>query len=116
MPVMKMNDRMNRPSASVALLALLAAVTACSGDAPGGQAETAGLPQSEAELLASRTPTTPAISARSYTSGSAIVKVTGSFQIDAEIPINTQASLSDGEMTWLQFTILVRPAILAWGK
>jgi len=103
MPVMKMNDRMNAPMAPVVLLALLAVVAACSGDSPGGQPETADPPQSEAELLASRTPTTPVISARSYVSGSAIVKVTGSFQIDAEIPINTQASLSDGEMTWLQY-------------
>ena len=31
------------------------------------------------------------------------MKVTGSFQIDAAIPINTQASISDGEMTWLQY-------------
>ncbi len=45
----------------------------------------------------------PAISARQYVSGSAKVTVTGSFSYTAEIPINTQASMSDGEMTWLQF-------------
>ena len=51
-----------------------------------------------------RTPAKPpTISARSFTSGSATVKVTGAFRIDAVVPINTQASMADGEMTWLQF-------------
>lgn len=45
----------------------------------------------------------PAISQRMYVSGSAIVTVTGSFQVDGEIQINNKASFSDGEMTWLQF-------------
>jgi len=45
----------------------------------------------------------PVISARNYASGSVTVKVTGAFAIDATIPINKQASMSDGEMTWLQF-------------
>ncbi|MEO7477360.1 MAG: hypothetical protein ABIY46_18735 [Gemmatimonadales bacterium] len=45
----------------------------------------------------------PAISQRAYTGGSIKVRVTGSFTIDAEIPINAKASYSDGEMTWLQF-------------
>jgi len=45
----------------------------------------------------------PNISARSYTGGSAKVTVTGSTKIDEEIPINTQASYGDGEVTWLQF-------------
>jgi hypothetical protein len=45
----------------------------------------------------------PTISARSFTSGNATVKVTGAFRIDAVVPINTQASVADGEMTWLQF-------------
>jgi len=48
-------------------------------------------------------PAVPQISARSYTGGSAKVTVTGAFQIDADVPINTEASISDGEMTWLQF-------------
>jgi hypothetical protein len=47
----------------------------------------------------------PAISARQYTGGSAKVTVSGSAKIDREIPLNTQASYSDGEMTWLQFGI-----------
>lgn len=45
----------------------------------------------------------PVISARQYKSGSATVVVKGSFQVDQAIAINTQASMSDGEMTWLQF-------------
>lgn len=47
----------------------------------------------------------PTISQRSYVAGSAQVTVTGAFSIDADIPINTQASMSDGEMTWLQFGV-----------
>jgi hypothetical protein len=45
----------------------------------------------------------PGISARSYVSGSAQVTVAGSFQINADIAINTQASVSDGQMSWLQY-------------
>ncbi len=45
----------------------------------------------------------PKIGARGYVGGSAKVTVTGSFQVNADIPINKQASMSDGEMTWLQF-------------
>lgn len=45
----------------------------------------------------------PVISARTYKGGSATVVVKGSFQVDQAIPINTAASVSDGEMTWLQF-------------
>jgi len=45
----------------------------------------------------------PTISARSYTAGSATVTVTGSAKIAEEIPLNAQASISDGEVTWLQF-------------
>ena len=45
----------------------------------------------------------PTIGARGYVGGSAKVTVTGSFKISADIPINKQASMSDGEMTWLQF-------------
>lgn len=45
----------------------------------------------------------PTISARQYKGGSARVTVSGSATIDQEIPLNTQASISDGEVTWLQF-------------
>lgn len=53
--------------------------------------------------LQGQTPNYPAISSRNYSSGTAQVKVTGSFQVDEAIAINTTASVSDGEMTWLQF-------------
>jgi hypothetical protein len=45
----------------------------------------------------------PTISGREFTGGSAKVTVTGSTTITQEIPINTVASFSDGESTWLQF-------------
>lgn len=45
----------------------------------------------------------PSISTRQFTGGSAKVKVTGSSQIDAEVPINTQASISDEGHVWIQY-------------
>ena len=45
----------------------------------------------------------PVIGARTYIAGSAAVIVTGAFEIRGDIPINTKASFSDGEMTWLQY-------------
>jgi hypothetical protein len=53
--------------------------------------------------LAAQTDGFPTISGRQYTGGSAKVTVTGSTTITKEIPINTVASFSDGESTWLQF-------------
>jgi len=47
----------------------------------------------------------PTISGRSFTAGSATVTVTGTFEVQAEIPINDKASFGDGEMTWLQFGV-----------
>ena len=47
----------------------------------------------------------PTISARQYSGGSAKVTVSGSATIDQEIPLNSQASYSDGEVTWLQFGV-----------
>lgn len=61
------------------------------------------LAQSEKKVDGKRPPVVPTISARTFTAGSATVTVTGSFQIQAEIPINTKASFGDGEMTWLQY-------------
>ena len=48
-------------------------------------------------------PAYPPISARQFTDGSIEVRVTGSQNIDADIPINSQASIGDGEVTWLQY-------------
>lgn len=45
----------------------------------------------------------PPISARQFTDGSIKVTVTGSEKIDQEIPINKEASIGDGEVTWLQY-------------
>jgi hypothetical protein len=47
----------------------------------------------------------PDISARTYTDGSIEVSVTGSATIEGEIPLNKEASISDGEVTWLQFGV-----------
>lgn len=45
----------------------------------------------------------PTISARQFSAGSAKVTVTGSFSVDLDVPLNLQASIGDGGMTWLQF-------------
>lgn len=45
----------------------------------------------------------PTISARQFKGGNAKVTVKGSFQVDQVVEINTVASVSDGETTWLQF-------------
>ena len=47
----------------------------------------------------------PPISARSFNSGSIKIVVTGSFRVDTDVPINTQASIGAGDMTWLQFGV-----------
>lgn len=47
----------------------------------------------------------PPISARQFKSGSVKIVVTGSFSVNADVPINAQASIGDGEMTWLQFGV-----------
>ncbi len=86
-------------------LSFLAAVVvsaSCSGNDGNAQENAADMPQSEADVTADAV-AVPVISARSYVGGSAKVKVTGSFQMDDLIPINTQASYSAGDMTWLQY-------------
>lgn len=45
----------------------------------------------------------PQISKRTFSGGSAKLKVTGSFVIDEEIGINKQASIADEGQTWLQY-------------
>ena len=45
----------------------------------------------------------PPISPRQFTDGSIKVRVTGSENIDEEILIDRQASIGDGEVTWLQY-------------
>jgi hypothetical protein len=48
-------------------------------------------------------PAYPTISSRQFTAGSIEVRVTGSQNIDEKIPINSQASIGDGEVTYLQY-------------
>lgn len=47
----------------------------------------------------------PDISARQFKSGSVKIVVTGSFSVNADVPLDAQASIGDGEMTWLQFGV-----------
>ena len=47
----------------------------------------------------------PPISARQFTGGSVKIVVTGSFSVNADVPLNTQASIGAGDMTWLQFGV-----------
>ena len=70
------------------------------------------LPETAAAALAlavlaspagAQTGVVPTVSARTFTAGSAKVTVSGSFQMDQDIPINDKASFGDGEMTWIQF-------------
>jgi hypothetical protein len=56
-----------------------------------------------APRAAGQTGKTPTVSARQFNGGSATVSVHGVVEIAAEVPLNTQASVADGEMTWLQF-------------
>jgi hypothetical protein len=81
-------------------------------DAAGDATAEDGAPQSEAELMRQAAieaglPMSdveiPFISARTYTSGHIQVTVSGHFDIDASPELNTQASISDGEYTWIQY-------------
>ncbi len=63
----------------------------------------AGLVLAAASPMAGQTAAFPPISARQFTGGSVKMVVRGPVPIDQEVAINTQASLSDGGMTWLQF-------------
>jgi len=49
--------------------------------------------------------TIPVISPRGYVGGTVKVTVTGAFQSNADILINKQASIGDGQMTYLQFGV-----------
>lgn len=85
----------------VSIVPLLVASISCSsdsGDAAVASPQGASAPQSVAAPQ-----NVPVISARSYVSGTAKTKVSGAFSIDEEVAINTQASISDGSMTWLQY-------------
>ena len=55
----------------------------------------AGLPMPDEDV--------PEVIPRTYTAGHMTVKVSGFFEIDASPPLDTQASISDGAYTWIQF-------------
>ena|SRR3989442_14656624 len=61
------------------------------------------LAQADKSSGGKKPPVVPTISGRSFTGGTANVTVTGTFQLQAEIALNTKASFGDGEMTWIQF-------------
>lgn len=85
---------------------LIALGSSCSSQSvPDQEGAPSGATAGAAPLVGEAAGRVPVISARTYVGGTAKVAVTGSFQIDADIPINTKASLSDGEMTWLQYGV-----------
>ena len=45
----------------------------------------------------------PQISQRTFSGGTAKLKITGTFTLNEEVGINKQASIADGGMTWLQY-------------
>lgn len=107
----------------VLILPLIVLGTSCSGQSGSDQANAPSSAQSEGTVTADPAGTQPAevamstapadlgaakapiISARTYVGGSAATKVSGSFEINEDIAINTQASFSDGSMTWLQYGV-----------
>jgi hypothetical protein len=90
----------------MSFLPLIALSASCSGQSGTDQENASAAAAADSAPPVNQTAAAvPVISQRTYVGGSAKVKVTGSFQIDADIPINTKASLSDGEMTWLQYGV-----------
>jgi len=81
-----------------------AAATAAPSEDPTA-ADAQGAPSAESPPPVAPAANVPAISARSYVGGTARVTVTGAFQIDEDVAINKQASISDGTMTWLQYGV-----------
>jgi hypothetical protein len=55
----------------------------------------AGIPIPDEEI--------PVVSERTYTTGHIQLKVTGQFDIDASPALDTQASISSGDYTWIQY-------------
>jgi hypothetical protein len=105
---------MNQRSLYASLAPLLLIASGCSGTSDGNPAGATDVAPDGAAAQGSNAsvsgpqanasaPDVPVISARNYVSGSAKTKVTGTFSIDEDIAINTQASISDGSMTWLQY-------------
>ena len=86
--------------------ALIALIVSCSGKAESDQEGAASAAAAlSTPAVDQGSVQVPIISTRSYVGGSAKVTVTGSFQISEDIAINTKASYSDGQMTWLQYGV-----------
>jgi hypothetical protein len=84
-------------------LILVAAINAACSDDGDDERQDSDSPPPMDDAMPTGDGDMPVISARTYVSGSAKVTVSGSFQINNDIPLNIQASISDGEMTWLQY-------------
>ena len=90
----------------IAFLPLIALSASCSGQSGTDQESASSAAAADSAAPVNQTAAeVPVISKRTYVGGNAKVKVTGSFQIDADIPINTKASISDAGMTWLQYGV-----------
>jgi hypothetical protein len=88
---------------------MLLLVLGCGGAEDAADAAPAGDPGA-ADNETTRPPTEqaaayPAISTRTFTGGSAKITVSGAASIDQDVALNTQASIGDGEVTWLQFGV-----------
>jgi hypothetical protein len=90
----------------MSFLPLIALSASCSGQSGTDQENASAAAAADSAPPVNQTAAAVlVISQRTYVGGNAKVNVTGSFQIDADIPINTKASLSDGGMTWLQYGV-----------
>lgn len=97
-----------RRSSLLASVVVAGLMAACASPAPG---ESNGGTEPGDEPLASQPANgggggggdVPTISTRFFVGGSAHVSVSGHFDIDADVAMNTSASYADGEMTWLQY-------------
>lgn len=95
---MNVMDRKTRGWRAGLVLAAIASCASCAKEESStADATDAGMAQ---PAVASGV---PVISQRNYAGGQIIVKVSGAFEFDATIPLNQPASISDGQMTWLQY-------------
>lgn len=87
------------------VLTAIACCASCAKQEPGADAQEASAADATetAMVQPAVAPGVPVISPRNYAGGQIIVKVSGTFEFDATIPLNQPASMSDGQMTWLQY-------------
>jgi hypothetical protein len=102
------------PTKSLAFVACVFALSACgsgngesdavdAGDAAAQEEAQAAVPDGGSEPLV--------ISTRTYTSGSATVKVTGFFEANGSSQLNQPASLTDGDQTWITYGVSGAPEL-----